>query len=185
MLDCKSSYLRMTILSSVKLVAYTIKQLPSPIIFTGFRPIRASLVVNTDILEIFTGPGFNSISSHTNKKRFSDVFILCILHLFVFRIFIGLSNVHTLCWFLLLLRTFAIFRNSFFNFSIFLARHAFLHCHMYILIFASFWLKHLRYTEEKKNYLVESKLCKADDLGINRPIKLFILCLLVLFLLME
>ena len=28
------------------------KQLPSPIIFTGFRPIRANHVVNTDMLEI-------------------------------------------------------------------------------------------------------------------------------------
>ncbi len=54
--------------------------------FTGFRPMRANLVVNTDISEAFIGPGFNLKSPHTNNKHLSHVFILCTLHLFVLTI---------------------------------------------------------------------------------------------------
>ena len=48
--------------------------------FTGLSPIRASLVVNTDIGEAL-GPGFNSMSLHRNIENFSDVFNLHVLHL--------------------------------------------------------------------------------------------------------
>ena len=67
---------------------------------TGFRAMRASLVVNTDIFVVFIGPGFNSISQHRNKKRLSDVFIRSILHLFVF-LTLGLFDLHNLCFFAL------------------------------------------------------------------------------------
>jgi hypothetical protein len=78
------------------------KQLLSPTMFTGFRPIRSSLVVNTDVFEVFTGPGFNSTSPDTNKKFLSDVFILCILHLLVpttlRQLSLTLFDVNNLCF---------------------------------------------------------------------------------------
>ena len=92
--------------------------------------MRANLVVNTDILEIFTGPGFNSISPHTNKKHLSDDFILYILHLFVFGI-LELFNVRKV----LPVRIFAIFTFSFFiHFCNLLARHGFQNCHMFMFV---------------------------------------------------
>jgi hypothetical protein len=87
MLDCKTSYLGTTTFCSVKLndglhgEINSYHHLQCLLAFVLFE--LASLVVNTDIFEAFTGPGFNSTSPDTNKKFLSDVFILCILHLLV------------------------------------------------------------------------------------------------------
>jgi hypothetical protein len=78
--------------------------------FTGFCPIRASQVVNTDILEVFTGPGFNSISPDTNKKFLSDIFIRCIIHLLVpTTLSLTLFELNNL-YFLVLARFWTVFR---------------------------------------------------------------------------
>jgi hypothetical protein len=78
--------------------------------FTGFRPIRASLEVNTDIFEVFTGPGFNSTSPDTNNKFLSDVFILCISDLLVpTTLSLTLFDLNNLC-FLVLARFVLFFR---------------------------------------------------------------------------
>jgi hypothetical protein len=70
--------------------------------FTGFHPIRASLVVNTDIFKIFMGPGFNSTSPDTNKKFLSEVFILCILQILVpTTLSLTLFDLNNLCFLVL------------------------------------------------------------------------------------
>jgi hypothetical protein len=90
----------------VKLVANTTKKVISITdnnLFNCFRPMRANLVVNTDIWEALTGLGFNSIykyQSHPNNKNLSHVFILRTLHLFVWTI-LAFFNLNNLCFLVL------------------------------------------------------------------------------------
>jgi hypothetical protein len=136
--------------------------------------MRANLLVNTDVSEVFTGPGSKSVSARAGEGSVSHAFVLCALRLLVLTT-LALFNLNNLCFLVLRVCLLTIFKflltQSFFADFV-----GFPNCHMFV--FVGFWITCLRYP-------VESKLCQHDDLGMNCFINLFILGLLVLFSLIK